>query len=164
MFFKSHARRGEISQSDRVELLHMGARDKLKEKRISEKFQEHRSQLEAEVQLSSLMPYIQKQLVLSSEESERLREIEPSRRNRVLLEIVEKKGPQFLVRFVDCLESSPENKRLADLFAPPVASKHSVFVTDLLWCIILIVAVYEPSTARTRNTIPSAICYNTREV
>ena len=38
----SHARRGEISQSDRVELLHMGARDKLKEKRISEKFREHR--------------------------------------------------------------------------------------------------------------------------
>lgn len=124
MFFKSHARRGEISQSDRVELLHMGARDKLKEKRISEKFQQHRGQLEAELQLSSLMPYIQKQHVLTSEEGERLKEVEPTRRNRDLLEILEKKGPQFLVRFVECLEASSENKRLADLFAPPSASKH----------------------------------------
>ena len=47
VFFKSHARRGEISQSDRVELLHMGTRDKLKEKRVHEKFQEHRGQLHA---------------------------------------------------------------------------------------------------------------------
>ena len=123
VFFKSHARRGEISQSDRVELLHMGARDKLKEKRISEKFQEHRGQLEARLQLSALMPYIQKQHVLTSEENERLREIEPARRNHELLEIMEKKGPQFLVTFVDCLEASPENRGLATLFAPPSASK-----------------------------------------
>ena len=50
----------------------MGARDKLKEKRISEKFQEHRGQLEAKLQLSALMPYIQKQHVLTSEENESL--------------------------------------------------------------------------------------------
>jgi predicted RNA-binding protein associated with RNAse of E/G family len=123
VFFKSHARRGEISQSDRVELLHMGARDKLKEKRISEKFQEHRGQLEAKLLLSPLMPYIQKQHVLTSEENERLKEIEPARRNHELLEIVEKKGPQLLVRFVECLEANPENKGLATLFAPPTASK-----------------------------------------
>ena len=123
MFFKSHARRGEISQSDRVELLHMGARDKLKEKRISDKFQEHRGQLVAELQLPSLMPYIQKQHLLTSEENERLREVEPARRSRELLEMLEKKGPQFLVRFVECLEASPENKSLSILFAPPPASK-----------------------------------------
>ena len=101
----------------------MGARDKLKEERVSEKFQEHRGQLEAELQLSSLMPYVQKQHVLTSEENERLREIEPARRNRELLKMLEGKGQQFLVRFVECLEASPENKSLATLFAPPSASK-----------------------------------------
>ena len=78
----------------------MGTRDKLKEKRISEKFQEHRGQLEAKLQLSALMPYIQKQHVLTSEENERLREIEPARRNREVLEIVKKEDPQFLVTLI----------------------------------------------------------------
>jgi predicted RNA-binding protein associated with RNAse of E/G family len=71
----------------------MEARDKLKEKRISEKFQEHRGQLEAKLLLSPLMLYISKQHVLMSEKNERLREIEPGQRNHELLEIVEKNGP-----------------------------------------------------------------------
>ena len=76
-----------------------------------ENFQEHRGQLEAKLQLSALMPYIQKQHVLTSEENERLREIEPARRNHELLEIMEKKGSQFLVTFV---KPSPENKGLVE--------------------------------------------------
>ena len=85
----------------------MGTRDKLKEKRISEKFQEHRGQLEAKLQLSALMPYIQKQHVLTSEENERLREIEPARRNREVLEIVKKEDPQFLVTLILLIALKP---------------------------------------------------------
>ena len=112
-----------MPQSVRIEILHMGARDRLQEKRVSEKFHEHRRQLEAEVQVSPLMPYLQKQQVLSSEENERLREVEPERRSRELFELLAKKEPQYLVKFVDCLEASPENKNLAALFAPPSPGK-----------------------------------------
>ena len=108
-----------MQQSDKIELQQMAVRDQLQEKRVSEKFEQHRRQLEAEVQLSSLMPYLQKQHVLTTQENATLMEIAPERRNRELLEILVKKGPQFLVRFVDCLEASPENKALAALFAPP---------------------------------------------
>ena len=118
-FLRDHPRRNEVQQSDRIELLHMRARDQLHEKRVSEKFEQHRMQLEAEIQLSSLMPYLQKQQVLSGQENETLMEIAPERRNRELLEILVKKGPQFLVRFVECLETSRENKALVALFAPP---------------------------------------------
>lgn len=100
----------------------MRARDQLHEKRVGEKFEQHRKRLEAEVQLSSLMPYLQKQQVLSVQENATLMEIVPERRNRQLLEILVKKGPQFLVRFVECLEASPENKTLTALFAPPSGS------------------------------------------
>ena len=96
----------------------MRARYQLQEKRVSEKFEEHRRQLEAEIQFSSLLPYLQKQQVLSAEENARLREVEPESRNHEFLKLLVKKGPQFLVRFVECLESSPENKKLAALFAP----------------------------------------------
>lgn len=108
-----------MQQSDRIELLHMRARDQIQEKRVSEKFEQHRKQLEAEIQLSSLMPYLQKQQVLSAQENATLMEITPERRKREFLEILVKKGPQFLVRFVECLEASPENKIMATLFAPP---------------------------------------------
>lgn len=97
----------------------MRARDQIQEKRVSEKFEQHRRQLEAKIQLSSLMPYLQKQQVLSVQENATLMEIIPERRNRELLEILVKKGPQLLVRFVECLEASSENKALATLFAPP---------------------------------------------
>ena len=107
-----------MQQSDRIELLHMRARDQLQEKRVSERFEQHRRQLEAEIQLSSLMPYLQKQQVLSAQENATLMETLPERRNRELLDILVKKGPQFLVRFVECLEASPENKTLATIFAP----------------------------------------------
>ena len=118
-FLKDHPRRNEVQQSDRIELQQMAVRDQLQEKRISEIFEQHRRQLEAEIQLSSLMPYLQKQHVLMAQENVTLMEIAPERRNRELLEILVKKGPQFLVRFVECLEASPENKALATLFAPP---------------------------------------------
>ena len=117
-FLKDHPRRSELDQSDRIELLHMRARDQLQEKRVGEKFEQHHGRLEAEIQLSSLMPYLQKQHVLSAEENEILMDVEPERRNRELLEILVKKGPQLLVRFVECLEASPENKPLAALFSP----------------------------------------------
>lgn len=107
-----------MPQTVRIEILHMGARDRLQEKRIVEKFQEHRQQLEAEIQFSSLLPYLQKQQVVSSKESQRLTETKPERRTRELLEVLVKKGPQFLVRLVECLEASPENNKLATLFAP----------------------------------------------
>ena len=97
----------------------MRARDQIQEKRVSERFEQHHRQLEAKIQLSSLMPYLQKQQVLTVQENATLMEITPERRNHELLKIIVKKGPQFLVRFVECLESSPENKPLATLFAPP---------------------------------------------
>lgn len=122
-----------MAQSIRIEILHMGARDQLQEKRISEKFQEHRQQLEAEIQFSSLLPYLQKQQVVSSEESMRLTEVKPERRNRELLDVLVKKGPQFLVRLVECLETSPENKKLAALFAPSLRTGTSVIES----CIVL---------------------------
>ena len=117
-FFKTHPKRSEVAQSDKIELLHMVSRDKLQEKRISEKFDEHQKQVEAEMQLPSLLPYLLKQQVLSGEEHLKLMEVVPDKRNRELVELLVKKGPQFLVRFVDCLEESSENKRLAALFAP----------------------------------------------
>ena len=58
-----------MAQSIRIEILHMGTRDQLKENKISERFQEHRQQLESNIQLSSLFPYLQMQQVLSSAES-----------------------------------------------------------------------------------------------
>lgn len=111
----------------------MGARDRLQEKRVSEKFEEHRGRLEAEIQLPSLLPYLQKQQVLSSEECMRLTEVNPARRSRELLEVLVKKGPQFLVRLVECLEASPENKELAVLFAPPTRTGRSVIITHRLF-------------------------------
>ena len=101
----------------------MGARDQLQEKRVQEKFEEHRQQLEAEIQVSPLTPYLQKQHVLLSEESQRLKEVDPEQRGRELLDLLAKKEPQVLVRFVSCLEASPENKHLAALFAPQPAGK-----------------------------------------
>ena len=119
MFFRNNPRRNEVQQGDRIELLQMAMRDQLREKRVTGKFEQHCRQLEAEIQLSSLMPYLQKQHVLMAQENTTLMEIAPERRNRELLEILVKKGPQFLVRFVECLEASPENKALVALFAPP---------------------------------------------
>lgn len=101
----------------------MEARDQLQEKRVKEKFEEHRQQLEAKIQVSPLTPYLQKQHVLLSEESERLKEVDPEQRGRELLDLIAKKEPQVLVRFVNCLEASPENKQLAALFTPQPAGK-----------------------------------------
>ena len=126
-----------MPQTVRIEILHMGARDRLQEKRISEKFQEHRQQLEDEIQFSTLLPYLQKQQVLSSEESQWLTEAKPERRTHELLDVLVKKGPQYLVRLVECLEASPENKKLAALFAP--SSRTGMYVCDS--CIALLQAV-----------------------
>ena len=125
-FFKGHPRRSEVSQSDKIQLLHMVTRDQLQEKRVSEAFREHRDRLEGEMQLSSLLPYLQKQQVLSTEEHARLIEVVPERRNSELLEVLDKKGPQFLVKFVECLEKSSENQRLATLFAPAPAGMFKI--------------------------------------
>lgn len=112
-----------MPQSIQIEILHMGARDQLQEKRVKEKFEKHRQQLEAKIQVSPLTPYLQKQHVLLSEESERLKEVDPEQRGHELLDLIAKKEPQVLVRFVSCLEASPENKQLAALFAPQPAGK-----------------------------------------
>ena len=117
MFFLEHSQRGEVSNSDRIEVLQMASKPVIFDRDVQSKFHQLEQRLEQDLQLSSLLPYLQKAGVVSKEEVEQLQSVEPQARNRqLLLEIVGTKGAMVVHKFVGCLRESPEHRELAALF------------------------------------------------
>ena len=120
-FFKEDERRDEISYSDRIAILQLETREKVLEMEVSQRFKVHHSQLVAKLDLNSLMPYLHKSLVLSSDE---LKDMAPGPAgNEALLKLIGSKTPFWLVKFAECLREDPKNQDLAQLLFPPPPGK-----------------------------------------
>ena len=116
-FLKQHSRSEQLSSSDKILLLQLVSKEK-SELELESKFKQHKAKLVEEINVPTLLPYLQKHQVISREESERLNSTSLSERTAELLHIVSSKGPRALPKFFDCLSESPEHKELGSLFGP----------------------------------------------
>ena len=114
-FFKQNPRREKINSSDRIELLQMETRDIGAGVEFQRRIKQHKDQLIAEINYPALLPYLQKQHVLSREDTEFLDSVKPDQRSTDLVHLLETKGPSAAEKFVECLKDCTGHQRLHEL-------------------------------------------------
>ena len=120
VFFKEHPRREEIAVSDKIEILQLETREKAYEQTVMERFEKYSKILEESLQLSELLPSLQKYHVLSPEDVDVLNGERNGQRkkNQLLLKLIREKTPFWVVRFSECLREAPGHGELAKLLLP----------------------------------------------
>lgn len=118
VFFKRHPRRDEIGVSDKIEILQLETRGRFLEQEVLKCFKRHAQRLQQELEVTELLPRLQKQHVLTADEAEELSKENVKQQSQMLLKFVGEKTPFWVVRFAECLRESPGNKQLSELLLP----------------------------------------------
>ena len=117
-FFKEHPDRDQVSHSDRIEIQQLERREKIIGQEIRQKLIRHRETLVAQIKAKAALPGLYKREVISMQDRDYLSQLEGEALTKKLLDLLQEKESNVLVKFADCLKETEDNREAGELLLP----------------------------------------------